>query len=429
MDNEKLKKIKVLYFPYKTIKKIMVCTVDYVHYIISLIYIKRNKERVKEKIKNKEVLNVLFVVQYIPGWNKLEPIYTKMKKDDRFNPIIVCVPFNIQNHQLIGDYEDDTYAFFVNKGYEAINAFREDGSWFDLKELSPDYLFHSRPYNHFMPVPYTSGKIVKYALICNVLYGLSFDTNMLSTIINRNYYRDVYCYFSADSSERNYYKSRFKIGFKLGITCCEPYGAIGLEQILNSKTEKKNASFRKTIIWTPRWSTDSLIGGSNFFNYKSFIIRFAKENPDVLFVIRPHPLMFNNFIKTGEMTQIEVDDFKAYCCAQKNISLDEEKEYSESFWNSDLLITDISSVVPEYFVTGKPIAYCHSEICFYYLDYAKAIIESSYEVFNSNDLVKIVNSILNDEDEKYEERNKVMNQFFSGILNSSDNVIKKMANV
>lgn len=30
------------------------------------------------------------------------------------------------------------------------------GEWLDLKQLNPDYVFHSRPYNNFMPKPYTS---------------------------------------------------------------------------------------------------------------------------------------------------------------------------------------------------------------------------------------------------------------------------------
>ena len=69
-----------------------------------------------------------------------------MLKDQRFNPIIVCVPLNIQNHILLDDNGNDTYKYFIERGYKAIDALRDDGSWFDLKQLKPDYLFHSRPY-------------------------------------------------------------------------------------------------------------------------------------------------------------------------------------------------------------------------------------------------------------------------------------------
>ena len=135
MNKEDLKKIKVLYYPYKAVKRIITGIIYYVQYTISLFFISKNKKRVDKKIDNNEVLNVVFVVQYIPGWNKLEPIYSKMQKDQRFNPIIVCVPLNIQNHILLDDNGNDTYKYFIEHGYKAIDALLDDGSWFDLKQL------------------------------------------------------------------------------------------------------------------------------------------------------------------------------------------------------------------------------------------------------------------------------------------------------
>ena len=73
----------------KVFTKVYYGVENYINYVISLIYIYKNKKRVQKKINNNKVLNVIFLIQYIPGWNKLEPIYLKMKKDKRFNPIIV----------------------------------------------------------------------------------------------------------------------------------------------------------------------------------------------------------------------------------------------------------------------------------------------------------------------------------------------------
>ena len=162
----------------KVFTKVYYGVENYINYVISLIYIYKNKKRVQKKINNDKVLNVIFLIQYIPGWNKLEPIYLKMKKDKRFNPIIVCVPLNIQNNTLINkNAKNDTYEYFNKQGYKVINSLRQDGSWYELKQLKPDYVFHSRPYNMFMPKCYTSKKIRKNALICNVLYGVNITVN------------------------------------------------------------------------------------------------------------------------------------------------------------------------------------------------------------------------------------------------------------
>ena len=409
------------------LKKIITGMRYYIQYNISLFFISKNKKRVDNKIDNNEVLNVVFVVQYIPGWNKLEPIYTKMQKDQRFNPVIVCVPFNMQNHVLLDDNGNDTYQYFVDHGYKAINALLDDGSWFDLKQLKPDYLFHSRPYNVFMPKCYTSDRIVRYALICNVMYGACLANNDRTGCINKSYFKNVYSYYAFDESEKEYFDDLYRKGIKYGIQRCFPFGATGLEQLLESKSSIiKNTSFRKTILWTPRWSTDNYVGGSNFFNYVDTILKLANNNPYILFIIRPHPLMFTNFVRTGEMTEQEVTEFKLYCQNCDNVVLDESKSYSDTFWNSDLLITDFSGIVPEYFITGKPIIYCHSNVNFEYTDTTNQIIHCCYEAFNSKDIERYVHKLINQEDAKLQKRAQCANLVFPTVQYNSKNILESL---
>ena len=424
MNKEKLKRFTFIYYPYKAIKKVITEMIYCIQYIISLIYIFKNTKRVKAKIDNDEILNVVFLIQYIPGWNKLEPIYSKMLSDHRFNPIIVCVPLNIQNHIFINNNGNDTYKYFIDHGYNAINALQDDGSWLNLKKLEVDYLFHSRPYNHFMPKCYTSETIVKYSLICNVMYGACLAENDRKVCINKDYFKNVYLYLAFDDSEKKYYFALFKLGLTMGIQKCYPYGATGLEQIVNYNIKKGQLSFKHTVLWTPRWSTDKLVGGSNFFNYKDTILQLSSQYRDTLFIIRPHPLMFSNFLKTGEMTEQEVFDFKEYCKHCDNIILDETESYTETFWNSDILIADFSGIVPEYFCTGKPIIYCHSDNDFRYTDTITAMIECCYEARNSNDILRYLNDLLADEDVKKKQRVKCLGKTFSDISNCSANILK-----
>lgn len=424
MYKEKLKKNNILYYPYKVLKHLLMSVINEVHYCVSLGKIAKNKNRVKKKIEIGEVLNVIFVVQYIPGWNKLEPIYTKMKQDEHFHPVIVCVPLNIQNHQLMDHNGNDTFQYFVKHGYEAIDAMNKDGNWFDLKSLHPDYVFHSRPYNNFMPKCYTSDTIRDYALLCNVLYGANLTKNAEDVTLNKNYYRDVAIYFSFNTDEKLFYENRFMIGCKLGVQECFPYGAIGLEQILQCKPEKKELSrFEKTVLWTPRWSTDPYIGGSNFFNYCEVIINLARKNPHILFVLRPHPLMFGNFIKTHEMTEQDVKKFKDYCKNENNIVLDETKEYFNQFWDSDLLITDVSGMIPEYFVTGKPILYCHSSADFQYNDYTLDMIETCYQVKTKEALLHQFDKVIAGNDEKYSDRQALISKSYRDVQSNSSNIL------
>lgn len=425
MNSIKSMEEKIMCYSYKIIKKIRYGILGYCHYGISLYYIQKNKKRIQKKINNKDAINVVFVVQYIPGWNKLKPIYLKMKRDMRFNPTIVCVPLNIQNHKIMDDNKNDTYEYFINHNYEVINALDKDG-WYDLKQLSPDYLFHSRPYNSFMPKCYTSKKIVKYALICNVLYGLSLTEGIEPVLLNKDYFRDCFCYYALDTNEKKYYDRRFFLGVKLGIQKCFNYGGIGIEQMISAREEKKKNGFRKTVIWTPRWSTDDKIGGSNFFNYKETIIKLVEIHKDCLFIIRPHPLMFKNFVSTGEMSVEEVNKFKQFCYNTINVELDEKKEYFETFWQSDLLITDGSAIVPEYFSTGKPIIFCQSKISETNTKFYNDIIDRCYEVYNEKDLIGYFDQLLEEKDVKFKSRIELIDKTLNNYKNNSEKIIKSL---
>ena len=328
---------------------------------------------------------------------------------------------------MLDDNGNDTYKYFIEHGYKAIDALLDDGSWFDLQKLKPDYLFHSRPYNVFMPKCYTSYRIVRYALICNVMYGACLANNDRKVCINKAYFKNVYSYYAFDESEKEYYESLYRKGIKYGIQRCFPFGATGLEQLLGTKNNNsRNTRFKKTVLWTPRWSTDSHVGGSNFFNYKDTILQLASNNLDILFIIRPHPLMFSNFLKTGEMTEEEVTEFKLYCHNSDNVVLDESKSYSETFRNSDLLISDLSGIVPEYFITGKPIIYCHSNVDFEYTETINHLIHCCYEAFDSKDIERYVHELINQEDTMLQKRVEFIDTVFSNVQHNSANILESL---
>ena len=83
----------------------------------------------ERRISRSGVIRVGFLCQYLPAWDKLEPIYRKMKADERFEPVLIAVPDRIENHCLKDpDGENETYAYLISHGYpEAKNAYLGQG--------------------------------------------------------------------------------------------------------------------------------------------------------------------------------------------------------------------------------------------------------------------------------------------------------------
>lgn len=372
-------------------------------------------------IKDRKI-RVAFLGQYVPAWNKFESIYNLMKNDNRFETYIVCLPSDIQNNIYHYDGRDynDTYEYFYNNGYtDCINAIVGEGQWYNLEDF--DYIFYTRPYNSVLPIVYTTDYVKKYAKICSVMYGMSMTEDVLYQTVNIPFYKDVYIYFAETKYALKAYKKKFRITTKLGLKKVFFYGYPVLEQILKDADKQGDSwGFSKNtfrVMWTPRWTTALNLGGSNFFMYYKSLIRFATEHQDIDFLLRPHPLTFDNFVKTGEMTQKEVAEYKQAIADMTNMSLDTEKEYNATIWNSDAVIADISGFLPEYFITGKPIIYCASNMILTPAEHTKILMQGCYVSYNEEQTYEYLLMLKNGKDPLKDKRKEIIKELFGENLN------------
>jgi len=150
----------------------------------------RNFRHIHKKVR------VVFILQYLPAWEKIKILYDKMLLEDKIDPFIVCVPMEEKHKDIYySKFEgNETYDFFISQGYQAINAM-EEGCWFDLRSLQPDYIFYTRPYNIFLPKEYKSSYTAVFAKICVVMYGVTLSSIGYS-VINRDFFDYVSCYFA-----------------------------------------------------------------------------------------------------------------------------------------------------------------------------------------------------------------------------------------
>lgn len=369
-------------------------------------------------------IRVGFVCQYIPVWHKLELVYDLMCRDPRFEPMLICVPSNIKHGQLEGsDLTNDTWEHFQSHGYpQARNALLPDGSWLDLEELALDYIFFPRPYNDLMPGCYHSSLVSRYSRICMVLYAMNISVEDADTTLNRDFFRHVSCFFAECDFSLKTNRRWSWLSHLLGLQHSVYFGMPGVESFYDAQTLPRPAwdfsrgGFR--AMWTPRWTTDPAMGGSNFFTYYEFLFQFARENPEYEFLFRPHPLTLSHFLETGEMTQTQVDDFLAQCQQIPNISLDKEKGYAATFWGADVLISDTSGLIPEFFVTGKPLIFCASNMYLEPVSSTKRMLQGCYVVYNKEELTACLAQLKQGSDPLAPIRKEIANEMFGGARRS-----------
>ncbi len=378
-------------------------------------YVNAEKKSAK-KVYNHDKIRVVFVCHRPQIWNSLRTIYENCVKDSDFEVIIVTIPNKKQlpkkglHHELYeSEGAEKFYKDFDCKVIEGYNY--NTGEWLDLKSLEPDYLFYQTPYDISRPYQYRSAVVSQYTKLCYISYGMPFmGGEIAEQSFPIKYLKNTYFQFVEFPEMGKYYENRIgesKVRRKENVVLTgypkldEASGNVGNEgnAWIYKEEEKK---FR--IMWTPRWTTDE--GNCTFFELKDNIVRFAENNQNIELLFRPHPQAFDEYYSKGEMTKQEIEEYKAKFESMPNASIDKEKEYLPSFYSTDVLISDESSIIPEYFLTGKPMIFTYKET--HLNELAVKLAEGFYWAKNWEEVNKYLEMLKKGEDPLKEKRQEII---------------------
>lgn len=351
----------------------------------NLNYIKRNQKKVKAKLKGKTHLNVAFYVYDSAKW-KCQSVYDLMTKDERFTPCVFVTkcnaPENNFNNQTIDDIKK-TYEFFKSKDMNVKYAYDlENDKFIPFEKMSPkpDIIIYQHPWY----VETTQGPVVcsKFALTYYVPYYISDIDNPIE--YDLRFHRYIYRYYVPDEIIRkNYAPNMYDKGEKLIVA-----GHPQLDFYLNNKNQNK----RKYVIYAPHWT----VCGDNLrystFDWNGYkILEFAEKHPELNWVFKPHPCLYNFLFMSGYMTK---DDANEYYKRWHDVGIVcEDGDYMQLFQNSIAMITDCGSFLTEYFFTKQPCIHLVSQY-FKGNESVKRICETYYNVHNADEMNKFFEEVL-----------------------------------
>ena len=351
----------------------------------NLNYIKRNQKKVKRKLKGKTHLNVAFYVYDSAKW-KCQSVYDLMTKDERFTPCVFVTkcnaPKNNFNNQTIDDIKK-TYEFFKSKDMNVKYAYDlENDKFIPFEKMSPkpDIIIYQHPWY----VETTQGPVVcsKFALTYYVPYYISDIDNPIE--YDLRFHRYIYRYYVPDEIIRkNYAPNMYDKGEKLIVA-----GHPQLDFYLNNKNQNK----RKYVIYAPHWT----VCGDNLrystFDWNGYkILEFAEKHPELNWVFKPHPCLYNFLFMSGYMTK---DDADEYYKRWHDVGIVcENGDYMQLFQNSIAMITDCGSFLTEYFFTKQPCIHLVSQY-FKGNENVKRICETYYNVHNADEMNKFFEEVL-----------------------------------
>lgn len=360
-----------------------------------------------------EKIKVGFLVQMPEIWSKQEQVYQTMLTDDRFEPVLIIIPKFDFSKGIIGSYGPELDYFISrcpNKNY--IIA-RKNKTWAELRNEHFEYIFYQRPYDEYLPVCYRSRTLVKYTKICYIPYATHDIRN--TKIYPFEFFKNIYFGFMDDEEgarlNNKYYAHKAHISFyNIG------YPSFERCLRLSRKCDYKN------VLWTPRWSYDKVSGGSHFFEYEPYLTKFDWKEQS--FMIRPHPLMWDNFIKTGKITAHQADKICEQW-AEHKITIDTNMDIEKTFEHTDILISDISSIMLMFFLTGKPIVYCVFDVELGPL--WDSIMPGIYIARNWDDVEKYIRMFQEKNDPLANVRQEIIQKRFAQHKNVAEKIINVIA--
>lgn len=307
------------------------------------------------KIKNKEKINVVFLLIHTSVW-KYEKLYHLFEKDSKFNPIVLVCPYTIFGEENMLSEMNMAYNTFKEKGYNVIKSLKDDSSWIDIKkELNPDIIFFTNPHNLTKNEYYI--QYLKEFLTCYVPYNFG-NSHLMKLFYDQDFHNRVWKLFAETEIHKEYSeKTARNRGNNVIVT-----GFPGTDVFL----EKQNESFphlwkhkdTKKIIWAPHHTIDddkSFISFSSFNIYcEEMFSLLEKYRGKIEIVFKPHPLLKPKLYEDPNWGKEKTDEYFARWENHPYGGLN-TGDYVDLFLSSDAMIHDSGSFLTEYLYTEKPV--------------------------------------------------------------------------
>lgn len=338
----------------------------------------------------------------------LELVFRLMLKDSCFDPYVMVIPDISRGYNNMMKVLDETLARLrIQYGSARILSSFDGQNFLNIVDKF-DCFAMMNPYSSmthkYYRIPYLAyhGAIVfmaRYFTDTGTVYSSTF--NELSEL---SYLWRFYAENKQDAERLGHTQTVLK-RFN-GIL------PIGLPKVDSFALVKPQDRERKRIIVAPHHSIDPIgkqrFHISNFPQYADFFLRLPELYPNIDWVFRPHPLTMVSMVNSGRWTNDQRVAYEEKIKRFPNVEYQTGGEYYSTFMNSDALIQDCSSFLPEYFFTGKPQCYmlsCPQSESEQFLEYGKKLLSHTYKAFSEKDILDFINTVvISGKDEKKNQR-------------------------
>jgi glycosyltransferase involved in cell wall biosynthesis len=361
-------------------------------------------------------IRVAFIVQRPAFWPNHASVYEAMKIDPAFEVSVIAIPKRPPAAREVDLAEYGRLkAFLGEKGIAYFGGYDvENRVWVNLLKFGlPDIVFLPQPYTHTQSFLYHAPYLKHFCSLAILPYSMT-----MTNLPDSQYYAPVYVDSRFIFIESEAHKALFiahapAVAEKLFVTGHPKLDAYRGPVPSNMELWKcPNAKYR--IIWAPHFTVTNDRTPhtfSNFFEYYEFFLEYARRHPDIEFVLRPHPELFEHMVATGKKTRAESNAYRDRFNALPNGQVNEGGDIFTMFRQSSALILDSCGFLAEYAPTGKPICYLESTRRQRLNPIGEKLLHAYYAAWNTEEIEEFIQSVvIEGRDERRQERERIVGQ-------------------
>ena len=302
----------------------------------------------------------VFLVQNGPQWLNLASVHEAFACDPSWEAVVVAMP-NLHPY-CVTDGERNEIFDHLDK--ERVPYVRWDQ--FPLGAGCAEVMFIPTPWEVSRPQGWHTEDLMALGLRLAYIpycFETGNDDTDHAVQFDQSLHRLAWAVFARSGHHKSLYGRHCSLGnAHVAVTGHPKMDALRrLEEARDPELDAFVAG-RRAVCWNPHFNvtpdgTAFGSGYSTFLRWWSFLLGEFERRPGLVLLIRPHPLLLSSLVQRQIWTQAEVDGFLARCASSGNIQVDRRPSYLPVFAASHAMMSDLSTFVLEYPMTGKPLLY------------------------------------------------------------------------
>lgn len=362
---------------------------------------------------NTDKVIVLFLPYKVSMWDSLHSVYEEAVRDEGCETYVMPIPY-YEKKNLKREFKFEYSLFEKNLNL----LYYKD---VDLAKMSPDIIYIHNPYDNANYVTevdemYFSKNLKKYTdMLVYVPYYISgrlkSENKMIEALLlPGSIYADVV--ICQSMIQKDVYKKNGLDSEKY-IVCGSPK----FDEVINysechsiEEQKRKFGIVNKKKIVLVNTSIEYFLNEKKWFDlYQDLFDNVSNLN--VIVIWRPHPLLEVTIKSMRPDLYQRYREFCKFVSSKDNVVIDKSVSPLDTLFIADALISDYSSLLFQFFVTGKPLYSVDGEIKY---REEGIVIFDYYDAYLKSDNLKLqdfVNLIIEGRDWKKEKRLKKLSEY------------------